>query len=106
MSYADDIIEGRCCERCLMPFAEHHGYPVACNKCAPFMTPKGKAPKCKKPIKKVQCEFCLRLVSPVGMTAHILAKHPLAEHTQRTILTHFQGKNDGEVQTQVDNPKD
>ncbi len=70
------------------------------------MTPKGKAPKCKKPIKKVQCEFCLRLVSPVGMTAHILAKHPLAEHTQRTILTHFQGKNDGEVQTQVDNPKD
>lgn len=79
MSYADDIIEGRCCERCLMPFAEHHGYPVACNKCAPFMTPKGKAPKLKKPIKKVQCEFCPRLISPVGMTAHILAKHPLAE---------------------------
>jgi|DEB19_MinimDraft_2_1074335.scaffolds.fasta_scaffold00275_4 hypothetical protein len=79
MSYADDIIEGWCCERCLMPFAEHHGYPTVCNKCAPFMTPKGKAPKLAKLNNKVQCEFCPRLISPVGMTAHILAKHPLAE---------------------------
>lgn len=30
---ADAIIEGEICAFCNIPFAEDHGYPVACDEC-------------------------------------------------------------------------